>query len=43
MSDIPLQLFEIYEKKKVKYLMNNNKNSIMDNKIIYFIKNKILP
>ena len=43
MSDIPLQLFEIIRKINVKYLMNNNKNSIIDNNIIYFIKIKILP
>ncbi len=39
MPDIPLQLFEIIikfiRKINVKHLMNNNKNSIIDNNIIF--------
>ncbi len=34
----PLNFLKIIRKINVKYLMNNNKNSIIDNNIFYFIK-----
>jgi len=34
----PLNFLKFIRKINVKYLMNNNKNSIIDNNIIYFIK-----
>ena len=39
----PYNFLKFIRKINVKYLMNNNKNSIIDNNIIYFIKIKILP
>ena len=34
----PYNFLKFIRKINVKYLMNNNKNSIIDNNIIYFIK-----
>ena len=34
----PYKFLKFIRKINVKYLMNNNKNSIIDNNIIYFIK-----
>ena len=38
----PYNFLKFIRKINVKYLMNNNKNSIIDNNIILFIKIKIL-
>jgi hypothetical protein len=38
----PHNFLKFIRKINVKYLMNNNKNFIIDNNIIYFIKIKIL-
>ncbi len=42
MSDIPRQLFEIYQKNKCKYLMNNDKISIIDNNKINWMEKIII-